>query len=94
MDLKSKQVNFTAEMVGVIIKAIKEGKERELPTSIYHAYEKGDIYIGVGNNILALIADKYEKVPSEKYLLVCSIGGELSIIDDIFSIKSHYDISE
>ncbi len=92
MKLKSKQIEFAADRVANIAEAIKCGKERELPIPIYHAYEKGNICIGVNNIVIALVGDRYEMVNSRKYLLVCSLGGEISILDDLFSLKCHYDI--
>jgi hypothetical protein len=92
MNLKSKPVEFTAEKVEVIIKYIKEGKERELPTSIYQAYDAGKIMVGVRNCIVASIKGELQDLDLQNYLLVCSNGGELSVVEDLNSLKYQYDI--
>ena len=82
MILNTKSTKYTAELVKVIVKAIKNGTEKDLPSSIYHAYDTGYIYIGIGDDILAYINNRYERVSGNKYLLVCSMGGALSIVED------------
>jgi len=92
MKLKSKQIEYIAIQVKEVAKAIKENKGRELPVSFYHAFQRGDIYVGVGNNLLVLIDDKYQLVSFTDYLL--TNGGTIKVEPSYLSIRYKYDIVE
>lgn len=91
MNLKSKNLDYVAEQVSVISKAIKEGKENELPHQIFHYYEGGEILIGVNGIVVVKIDGEYKKVEAENYLLIpSSWGGEIKILKDLLEVKYHF----